>query len=682
MVNQDNLEKAWVRAKSYAESFDIYYDISQYQQFDRHLTSNLRVLRSQLLSGYHPKPMLGIRVPKQDGHRDLFMLSVWDNVASMALLNVLAPIVEGIISQKSSDLSFGNRFDLTGTNQVLLDWRDQHKAFSTALREIEVLPDDYWYIRSDISDYYPSIHGERVLTLLAPIVDREVRDLVYEFLSVPGRIGNDELLDVPGLPIGPAFSHLFGNLYLASFDDWIKARTVHYVRYVDDFFFASESQGELLASLEEVRDHLAELGLALHPEKTERYPVTETACIEGTIKRLKYNIRMETPELEAAGLQKTAEALLYEAFIDSEFFKLPQTTAFVAWRLQDLGYPDIESLTEVVCEVLESNSLKPSDVRRLLTFVIQNNQSQLPTRLIDYLITDDDVTSRIIALDIIDDFPSCLQNSAFDLFHAFLGSDSFLVRAYAYETLGRSQNSNLTLEQLVREFSEEDSSFVKARICGLAIRLYPGQVSVEVPYWLRVSSEVTSAILNSAPPLGSLTVTRALVPALSSQEISPVDFSSYVYLLMLYVISSELNAFIDRQEIITVKNDLIESLASLAQEAFERLLRKQDHFSCSELLSIIVDIDPNLAVESVDRLRHETEISGTELSARFTKRLHEVISEADEEAKVWSLESDTSPRRVFLERYLILEELIPLKSSSNGLYEVMSERSLIFGAKR
>lgn len=73
-----------------------------------------------------------------------------------------------------------------------------------------------------------------------------------------------------GLPVGSLTSQLFSNIYMDSFDQYVK-RTLkikHYGRYVDDFFIVHEDRRFLQELLPDLRSYLKEqLHLTLHPRK-------------------------------------------------------------------------------------------------------------------------------------------------------------------------------------------------------------------------------------------------------------------------------------------------------------------------------------------------------------------------------------------------------------------------------
>lgn len=72
-----------------------------------------------------------------------------------------------------------------------------------------------------------------------------------------------------GLPIGNLTSQLFSNVYLNSFDHYLKEElgVKYYGRYVDDFYIFHRSKNYLKYIMRESRDYLLKEGLELHPKK-------------------------------------------------------------------------------------------------------------------------------------------------------------------------------------------------------------------------------------------------------------------------------------------------------------------------------------------------------------------------------------------------------------------------------
>lgn len=73
-----------------------------------------------------------------------------------------------------------------------------------------------------------------------------------------------------GLPIGNLTSQLFSNIYLNSFDQWIKreVKIKHYGRYVDDFYLIHNDKEYLKSIIKPIKEYLSShLELTLHPKK-------------------------------------------------------------------------------------------------------------------------------------------------------------------------------------------------------------------------------------------------------------------------------------------------------------------------------------------------------------------------------------------------------------------------------
>ncbi|MDR1882197.1 MAG: RNA-directed DNA polymerase [Prevotella sp.] len=73
-----------------------------------------------------------------------------------------------------------------------------------------------------------------------------------------------------GIPIGNLTSQLFSNVYLASFDNYIKRelRFKHYGRYVDDFYIVHQDKNILKEAIPKIAAFLRDkLKITLHPKK-------------------------------------------------------------------------------------------------------------------------------------------------------------------------------------------------------------------------------------------------------------------------------------------------------------------------------------------------------------------------------------------------------------------------------
>jgi len=139
-------------------------------------------------------------------------------------------------------------------------------------------------LKMDIAKYFPAIDHELLkLKLRRRIKDRSVLTLLDCIIdgspagpeeNIPLRwFPGDELLTPlerrHGIPIGNLTSQFFANLYLDDLDHFIKEtlRVRAYLRYVDDMVILDDDKQRLADLREQVRGHLEQDRLTLHPYK-------------------------------------------------------------------------------------------------------------------------------------------------------------------------------------------------------------------------------------------------------------------------------------------------------------------------------------------------------------------------------------------------------------------------------
>lgn len=95
-------------------------------------------------------------------------------------------------------------------------------------------------LKLDVKKYYPSIDHSILKTQYRRLFkDKNLLWLLDEIIdSTPGDVG---------IPIGNYLSQYSGNLYLSSFDHWIKEvkRIKYYFRYMDDIIIFGENKSDL-----------------------------------------------------------------------------------------------------------------------------------------------------------------------------------------------------------------------------------------------------------------------------------------------------------------------------------------------------------------------------------------------------------------------------------------------------
>jgi len=245
---------------------------SQVALFEHDLERNLWRLQEELkLQTYRPGKYVSfyIHEPKR---RLISAAPFRDRVIHHALCNMTEPVFERSFIHDS----YANRI-CKGTHRAL----DRCQYFSRRFPFV---------LQCDIKQFFPAIDHEILLRkLAAKIVDEKVLWLAKRILQSGEGVldevynmtyfGGDDLFAANrprGLPIGNLTSQFWANVYLNSFDHFVKRqlRCAGYLRYVDDFMLFSDSKKVLWQAKYELAHRLSGLRLALHPAAQPR-PVVE-----------------------------------------------------------------------------------------------------------------------------------------------------------------------------------------------------------------------------------------------------------------------------------------------------------------------------------------------------------------------------------------------------------------------
>lgn len=194
-----------------------------------------------------------------------------DRVVHHALYQVIGPLFERSFIYDS----YANRVG-KGTHRAI----ERYHQFART--------HDY-VLKCDIRKFFPSIdHGILKETLRRRIACPDTLwliDLIIDHSNpqepVDDYFPGDDFVSChvrrKGLPIGNLTSQFWGNVFMDSFDHYIKDNLGYkgYIRYVDDFvIFAQEKQ--MLHTLKTaIEKYLATLRLKIHPHKTQIYKVTD-----------------------------------------------------------------------------------------------------------------------------------------------------------------------------------------------------------------------------------------------------------------------------------------------------------------------------------------------------------------------------------------------------------------------
>lgn len=243
---------------------------TQVAGFERNYEEQLFLLQNELLAKtYTPGEYASFYVhePKK---RLISAAPFRDRVIHHALCNVIEPIWE----PRFIDASFANRIG-KGTHRAL----DKTTEYARQYR---------WFLQCDVKQFFPSIdHAILRAELTRLIADKDVIWLCnkilnsgvgvlseqYDMTYFPG----DDLLAANrprGLPIGNLTSQFLANMYLNSFDQFIKRdlKCRAYLRYVDDFLLFSDDLEQLYQWREAIFQKMASLRLTLHEASAQVYP--------------------------------------------------------------------------------------------------------------------------------------------------------------------------------------------------------------------------------------------------------------------------------------------------------------------------------------------------------------------------------------------------------------------------
>lgn len=112
-----------------------------------------------------------------------------------------------------------------------------------------------YYLKLDVTKFYPSIQPERLMRKLRTIIKDE------RFLAL-----NEKILSMDsGLPIGMLLSQVYANFFLTDLDYWIKQElhVKYYIRYMDDMVLFGRNKKELHKIRAKIEERLAGDGLRL-----------------------------------------------------------------------------------------------------------------------------------------------------------------------------------------------------------------------------------------------------------------------------------------------------------------------------------------------------------------------------------------------------------------------------------
>lgn len=224
------------------------------RMFEANLAENLDALERDLKDGsFRPLPLRRKFIPKEPGKfRPLGIPAVRDRVAQEVARRLLHPIFE----PQFHDASFGFRPKRNCHQALEAALRNHHQGFS-------------FVVDADIKGFFDNLPHSVILEAVASqVADGNVLSLIEKFLRAGVMEDGVFTPTTVGTPQGGVISPLLANIVLNHLDWQLQKRGIRFVRYADDFVLFCSSRADAEEALGFVTPVLADLGLALSPEKT------------------------------------------------------------------------------------------------------------------------------------------------------------------------------------------------------------------------------------------------------------------------------------------------------------------------------------------------------------------------------------------------------------------------------
>lgn len=254
MLNRRSISIAFGKVKSAKGAAGI--DGQSIKDFAKSQIANIDQLLAELRDkSYRPQPVRRVEIPKPaGGTRLLGIPAVRDRVVQQALLDILQPIFDPGFHPSS----YGYR-----------PGRSCHHAITKATMFIR----DYqrkWVVDMDLSKCFDTLdHGLIISSFSKRITDGSILALLEKFLKSGVMVGEELQPSVVGSPQGGVISPLVANVYLDSFDQYMKDHDHRIIRYADDILILCQSKKAAANALAKASSYLeGELLLTVNREKT------------------------------------------------------------------------------------------------------------------------------------------------------------------------------------------------------------------------------------------------------------------------------------------------------------------------------------------------------------------------------------------------------------------------------
>lgn len=225
--------------------------------YSTHAATNVLYTKDKLMkSRYKFRPLRKKHIKQRGKPRDIGIGAAEDRVVLSTLTTkCLMPMIEPrlINTCTAGRPDMGPEVAMLQLEEMLKDHYREHGT-------------DGYILIFDIHNYYGSIDRDKLGVMLRKVIkDNRIIRLIEDAndAAIPGsRIG---------INLGSSHSTMLAALYLSGVDHYMKEmlRLRYYGRHGDDGFIIHHDKEYLLAVLDVLREKTEELGLELHPKKTQ-----------------------------------------------------------------------------------------------------------------------------------------------------------------------------------------------------------------------------------------------------------------------------------------------------------------------------------------------------------------------------------------------------------------------------
>lgn len=256
------LLKAWRQLEAYDREEDVYLDLFQRVLFNRFLEANLLLVDWLSTQEYEPFPYYVMYVPKKGGHRPKVWTTPQDGIIIQNWVNSHGSVLERHMPFES----LGYRLETQDGDRIFQPWQSGYHTYRKHMEKFTFLNDHYQYIKSDLSNFYPSIDLEQLEAEVGKhIREPKALEVLHKFIWYQVKDPNTGVVHriEAGVAQGPPYARLLANVYLMKLDKHLRENSLSFARYVDDFV-------ALYNTIEEAEDHLSRIDGLLRDLKLSR----------------------------------------------------------------------------------------------------------------------------------------------------------------------------------------------------------------------------------------------------------------------------------------------------------------------------------------------------------------------------------------------------------------------------